>query len=92
MKNVPPSVGLVYQQCRGRQVGVKLPGRGIQRMAKFGLFNTGAAKPANEYEGDYMKQNGEYVTIYRRSPNTSVLDDQVAAIRLDKGQSVKEIK
>ncbi len=61
-------------------------------MAKFGLFNTSARQPSNEYDGDYMKQNGEYVTIFRRSPDPARLDDQVAAIRLDKGQSVKEIQ
>jgi len=61
-------------------------------MAKFGLFNTGARAPSNEYDGDYMKQNGEYVTILRRAKNPSQADDQVAAIQLDKGQSVKEIQ
>ncbi len=60
-------------------------------MATFGLFNTGYKTPQNEFEGDYMKQNGEYVTIFRRSTNQSLLDTQVAAIRLDKGQSVVEI-
>jgi hypothetical protein len=60
-------------------------------MAKFGLFNTDSGNPVQEYEGDYMKQNGEYVTIFNRNQNTSMADNQVAAIRLDKGQSVKQI-
>ena len=38
-------------------------------MAKFGLYNTGARAPSNEYDGDYMKQDGEYVTIFRRPPD-----------------------
>jgi hypothetical protein len=61
-------------------------------MPKFGLFKTGALQPSNQYEGDYMKQQGEYVTIFRHSPDPARVDDQVAAIRLDKGQSVKEIQ
>jgi hypothetical protein len=60
-------------------------------MAKFGLFCGASPEPSQEYEGDYMKQNGEYVTVFVRSQG-SLTDRQVAAIRLDKGQSVKEIK
>ena len=39
-----------------------------------------------------MTQNGQYVMIYRKSQNTSKTEEQVAAIHLDKGQSVKEVK
>jgi hypothetical protein len=60
-------------------------------MAKFGLFDATKSKvrPLQEYEGDTMQQNGEYVYIYEDpSPEKRI---QVAAIRLDKGQSVKKI-
>jgi hypothetical protein len=60
-------------------------------MAKFGLYNQNQTRPYQTYEGDYMKQDGEYVGIFNRSGDPSVADTQVAAIRLDKGQSVKEI-
>jgi len=60
-------------------------------MAKFGLYSGGNIVTDQEYEGDYMKQSGEYVSIYNRNPDTSKMDIQVAAIKLDKGQSVKKI-
>ncbi|SRR6266481_4994238 len=60
-------------------------------MAKFGLFQEGGTKPLNEYEGDYMQQDKEFVYIKKKSGNPSVADDQVAAIRLREGTSVKKI-
>ena len=58
-------------------------------MKKFGQFNPGGVHPVQEFEGDYMDQQGEYVKIFARSANQSVKDEQIAAIRLDKDQSVK---
>jgi hypothetical protein len=61
-------------------------------MAKFGLFSAVQNSAAlQEYEGDYMQQNGEHVTVYVRNPSPSMADIQVAAIKLDKGQSVKMV-
>jgi hypothetical protein len=60
-------------------------------MAKFGLFSPPKTTPNQEFEGDYMKQDGEYVKIFKNSTNPSVVDEQVAAIRLDKAQTVKKI-
>ncbi|MBZ5697769.1 MAG: hypothetical protein LAN18_04410 [Acidobacteriia bacterium] len=61
-------------------------------MAKFGLFTAISSVPMQEYDGDYMKQTGEYVTIFKRRPQgTGMVDDQVAAVRLEKGYSVKKI-
>lgn len=60
-------------------------------MAKFGLFTGSIKGPTQEYEGDYMKQEGQYVTILKRNANTSMADEQVSAIHLDKNQSVKKI-
>lgn len=57
-------------------------------MAKYGLFHAGADEPYQEFEGDSMIQNGEYVMIYKQA---GARDRQVAAIRLDKGQCVKEL-
>ncbi len=40
-----------------------------------------------------MTQDGEYVKIYKKTnQNSPGLGRQAAAIRLDKGQSVKEIQ
>jgi hypothetical protein len=60
-------------------------------MANFGHFPSGGSVPIQEFEGDYMLQDREYVKIFRRSQTPSVDDLQVAAIHLDKGQSVKEL-
>jgi hypothetical protein len=61
-------------------------------MAKFGLFSPVMnSDPLHVYEGDYMQQNGEYVTVYRRNTNPSMADHQVGAIKLDERQSVKEM-
>jgi hypothetical protein len=59
-------------------------------MAHFGLYKMGRG-PFDRYEGDYMTQEGEYVKIFRNSNIPSKRDEQVGAIRLDKGQSVKQI-
>jgi hypothetical protein len=61
-------------------------------MTKYGLYSGGNVFTDQEFEGDYMTQNGQYVMIYRKSQNTSKTEEQVAAIHLDKGQSVKEVK
>lgn len=58
-------------------------------MAKYGLFTGGYDKPQQLYEGDSMVQNGEYVMIWKNQPGGG--EKQVAAIRLDKNQSVKEL-
>ena len=62
-------------------------------MAKFGMFTAlSSVVPQQEYDGDYMAQKGEYVTIFKRRPQgTGMVDDQVAAVRLEKGCSVKKI-
>jgi hypothetical protein len=59
-------------------------------MAKYGLFTLMSEKPMQEYEGDYLGQLNEFVQIFKRVPDSS--GQMVAAINLDKGQSVKEIK
>jgi len=63
-------------------------------MARFGLFDSQGTKPAQEYEGDYMKQNGEYVMIFKYEVpgQKDSVHKQVAAIRLAASQSIKEIK
>ena len=60
-------------------------------MAKFGLFQEGGTKPLNEYEGDYMQQDKEFVHIKKRSNQSSKADEHVAAIRLREGTSVNKI-
>jgi len=61
-------------------------------MPKYGLFTGHGQTPAQTVEGDYMVQNGEYVTIFRNSKKSSDADAQVAAFRLDKNQVVRVIE
>jgi hypothetical protein len=60
---------------------------------KFGLFTAGHARTLNQFDGDEMEQNGEYVYIfnYETPGDRNGRRTQVAAIRLDKGQHVKDI-
>ena len=58
-------------------------------MAKFGLFQESGTKPLNEFEGDYMQQDKEFVYIKKNTPGGGV--EQVAAIRMREGTSVKKI-
>jgi hypothetical protein len=60
-------------------------------MAKFGLFTGPKLTPDQQFEGDYITQNGEYVMIFKNSNNPSVRDEQVAAIRLDKSQALRKL-
>ena len=46
------------------------------------------SEPVTVYEGDYMQQNGEYVTIYKRSTNPAKSDPQVGAIKLDRARKM----
>lgn len=60
-------------------------------MALYGLFNGAGQSPIQQYEGDYMHHQGEYVTIYKNARSDDEADRQVAAIRLDKNQSIREL-
>jgi hypothetical protein len=60
-------------------------------MAHFGQFMTGKLNAIHNFEGDYMLQDQEFVKIFRKSNDPNIADTQVAAIRLDNGQSVKEL-
>lgn len=64
-------------------------------MAKFGRYEFGKAEPTEVYEGDYMALETGFVRIFKG--DSSFMDAMtkprlVAAIHLDKGQSVREIK
>ncbi len=65
-------------------------------MPKYGLFPPAANNsPLQEIEGDYMRRDGEIVTVCKRNPNPSMAslkDTEVGYFRLDKGQTVREIK
>jgi hypothetical protein len=59
-------------------------------MAKFGLFNGNVGTPFQTFDGDRMvSREAEYVDILVGTGEARRL---VATIRLEKGQSVKEIK
>jgi hypothetical protein len=60
------------------------------RMAKYGLFYAAGQAPLQQYEGDQMVQQREYVMIYK-TPNETEPRRLVVAIRLEKNQSVREI-
>lgn len=64
-------------------------------MAKFGRYEFGKAEPTETYEGDRMELDKGYVRILEGERNRYGLKDEgrlLAAIHLDKGQSVREIK
>jgi len=61
-------------------------------MPKFGVFRTVGGQPMMEYDGDYMIQDKQFVKIMKRARSDNEVDRQVAAIHLDKAQSVKEIE
>ncbi|HEV3315523.1 MAG TPA: hypothetical protein VG488_01090 [Candidatus Angelobacter sp.] len=58
-------------------------------MAKYGVFSTQGGMPKQQYEGDYMMQDKQFVQIFKEHPDAA--DELVAAIHLDKGQSVMKI-
>ncbi len=61
-------------------------------MPKFGLFDAfHTAKPIQLFHADYMQQEGEYVKIFDKGTLGDNSPDQVGALRLDKGQYVKQI-
>jgi hypothetical protein len=63
-------------------------------MAKFGRYEFGKDKPAEEYAGDFMELENGYVRIFRGERDVLSPDEGVrlvAAIHLDKGQTVREI-
>jgi hypothetical protein len=61
--------------------------------AKFEYFNSGADEALNEFEGDYMIQNGEYVSIWNetRSGKHNDNNEQVVALRLSPSQFVRKM-
>jgi hypothetical protein len=64
-------------------------------MAKFGRYEFGKDKPAEEYVGDFMELQKGYVQIFKGERTALSLDEGarlVAAIHLDKGQSIREIR
>jgi hypothetical protein len=64
-------------------------------MPRYGLYRDGITSPLQEIEGDYTKREGDIVTVCKRNPNPSlgnVRDPEVGYFRLDKGQTVREVK
>jgi hypothetical protein len=59
-------------------------------MSKYGLFSS-EGKQLQQYEGDYMHQDKQFVYIMEKNKMPNKSDLQVAAIHLDAGQSVKKI-
>jgi len=63
-------------------------------MAKFGRYEFGKDEPAEEYAGDFMELDKGYVQIFKGEHGLLAPDERarlVAAIHLDKGQSVREL-
>jgi len=61
-------------------------------MPKYGWFKAATKYPTVVYEGDYMEMDKEYVKIFKYPPETPAFTGRlIAAIRLDKGQDVREI-
>jgi hypothetical protein len=61
-------------------------------MSQFGLYEGASSLTMQDFEGDYMTQNGQFVQIFERASDPTRQDTQVAAIHLDKGQCVKKVK
>ena len=66
-------------------------------MPKFGRFTFGEKEPAETYEGGYMERDKDFVNIFEGDPPGVLSSFEqpnrlIAAIHLDKGQSVREIK
>jgi hypothetical protein len=64
-------------------------------MKKYGLFGGNLPNPMQTFEGDEIKQDGQFVYVYEKEPGTSGgpgQRHQVAALKLGDGQLVKEIK
>jgi hypothetical protein len=59
-------------------------------MAKYGLFSAEGNK-LQDYEGDFIQQDKQFVYIFERAKSANTTSQQVAAIHLDAGQSVKKI-
>jgi hypothetical protein len=59
-------------------------------MAKYGWFDGAGKIPIQEFEGDYMTQDGDYVKIFKSNPSPKA-DEQLGAVKLDKTQSVRKI-
>ena len=60
-------------------------------MAKFGLFKQALQVPMQTFAGDYMLQERDCVKIFKRNPTKSQSDIQIVAIKLDKGQLIREL-
>jgi hypothetical protein len=60
-------------------------------MAKYGLFTGNLPDPMQTFEGDKMKQDKEYVYIFRNASGNAP-QVQVAAVKLGDGQVVKLIQ
>jgi hypothetical protein len=62
-------------------------------MVKFGLFTGSSQKPDQEFEGDHMTQDKEFVKIYKHETSKGGMPGSrlVVALRLDKNQHVREI-
>jgi hypothetical protein len=60
-------------------------------VARFGFFTVVGARPAQEFEGDYLAMDKQFVQIYKVDPTGRTADKMVAAVHLDKGQFIKEI-
>jgi hypothetical protein len=64
-------------------------------MPKYGWFKLQSLPPLVEYEADFMEMDKEYVRLYKHAEyqpgSMNVTAKLVAAIRLDKGQDVREI-
>ena len=61
-------------------------------MAKFARFEFGKTEPVETYNGDYMALESGYVRIFSGEPAGMNPPRLLAAIHLDRGQSVQEIK
>jgi hypothetical protein len=60
-------------------------------MARFGVFTNAGQNPIQQFEADYMQQEGAIVSFFNKSKDERVLDEQVGAANLDKNQYVRKL-
>lgn len=61
-------------------------------MAKFGHYNGAEHAPMQTYGGDFLKREGEYVTVMKSPKNGATVPEKTGVIRLDVNQSVKKLQ
>jgi len=61
-------------------------------MATFGKYNGAEHTHMQTFEGDFLKREGEYVTVMKLAKNGATVHEKTGVIRLDVNQCVKKLQ